>query len=64
MTSTLADAVTELATSFSGQLLQPSDAGYDDARKIHNGLIDKRAGLLPDAVVLPTSSMPSSSREG
>ena len=46
MTSTLADAVTELATSFSGQLLQPSDAGYDDARKIHNGLIDKRPALI------------------
>ncbi len=46
MTSPLADAVTELASSFSGQLLQPSDAGYDDARKIHNGLIDKRPVLI------------------
>ena len=46
MTSSLADAVTELASSFSGQLLQPSDAGYEDARKVHNGLVDKRPALI------------------
>ena len=46
MTSSLADAVTELASGFSGHLLQPSDAGYEDARKVHNGLIDKRPALI------------------
>ena len=46
MTSSLADAVTELASGFSGQLLQPSDAGYEDARKVHNGLVDKRPALI------------------
>ena len=45
MTS-VADAVRDLATRFSGQLLQPSDAGYEDARKVHNGLIDRRPALI------------------
>src|SRR5438445_3511374 len=36
----------ELATTFGGQLLMPSDAGYDDARKVHNGLVDKRPALI------------------
>ena len=42
----LATAVAELAPTFSGQLLQPHDAGYDDARRVHNGLIDKRPALI------------------
>jgi FAD/FMN-containing dehydrogenase len=45
MTS-LADAVRDLSLRFSGQLLQPADAGYEDARKVHNGLIDKRPALI------------------
>ena len=28
------------------ELLQPDDVGYDDARRIHNGLIDKRPALI------------------
>lgn len=32
--------------SFTGELLAPGDAGYDDARQIHNGLIDKRPALI------------------
>jgi FAD/FMN-containing dehydrogenase len=31
---------------FTGQLLQPGDAGYDEARKVHNGLIDKHPALI------------------
>src|SRR5215831_6550350 len=42
----LADAVKDLSTTFTGQLLQPTDAGYDDARRVHNGLIDKRPALV------------------
>ena len=42
----VADAVTELASTFSGQLLQPADAGYEEARKVHNGLVDKRPVLI------------------
>ena len=44
--SSLVSAVSELAKTFSGQLLQPSDMGYDVARKVHNELIDKRPALI------------------
>ena len=39
--------VTELAAQVSGPLLGPGDAGYDPARAVHNGLIDRpsRASL-------------------
>jgi FAD/FMN-containing dehydrogenase len=42
----VADAAGELADTFSGQLLQPGDAGYDEARRVHNGLVDKRPALI------------------
>jgi FAD/FMN-containing dehydrogenase len=42
----IASALKELAPSFSGQLLQPSDAGYDDARRVHNGLVDKHPAVV------------------
>ena len=35
-----------LAKSFSGSLLQPGDDGYEEARRIHNGLVDKRPALI------------------
>src|SRR3990172_4625317 len=38
--------VAELRRAFSGQVLRPDDHGYEDARKLHNGLIDKRPGLI------------------
>ena len=38
--------VDELAKSFTGHLLQPSSPGYDDARRVHNGLIDRRPALI------------------
>jgi FAD/FMN-containing dehydrogenase len=42
----IAEAVVELGQTFSGQLLRSGDAGYDEARKVHNGLIDKRPALI------------------
>ena len=42
----LAATVNELARSFTGQLLQPSEPGYEEARHVHNGLIDKRPALI------------------
>src|SRR3954447_3598210 len=36
----------ELAASFSGELLAPDSPGYDAARKVHNGLIDKQPALI------------------
>ena len=35
-----------LAAGFGGTLLLPSDDGYESARKIHNGLIDRRPALI------------------
>ncbi len=31
---------------FAGQLLRPGDEGYEDARRVHNGLVDKRPALI------------------
>src|SRR5205085_6288971 len=43
--STVANAP-DLAPGFTGELLQPTDAGYDAARRVHNGLVDKRPALI------------------
>ena len=45
----MALSVSDLAARFSGQLLQPNDAGFDGARRVHNGLIDKRPALIAQA---------------
>ena len=42
----IAESAAELARGFSGQVLRPEDPGYDDARKVHNGLVDKRPILI------------------
>ena len=44
--SSLADAVSELAKTFTGQLIRPTDPPYDDVRRVHNGLVDKRPALI------------------
>jgi FAD/FMN-containing dehydrogenase len=35
-----------LAASFRGELLRPGDDGYDEARRVWNGVIDKRPALI------------------
>lgn len=35
-----------LDAGFTGELIRPDDAGYDEARKLFNGLIDKRPSLI------------------
>jgi FAD/FMN-containing dehydrogenase len=40
------DTVAQLAARFSGEVLKPGDAMYDDARRIQNGLIDRRPSLI------------------
>ena len=32
--------------SLRGELIQPKDAGYDAARKVYNGMIDKHPALI------------------
>jgi hypothetical protein len=41
-----AERVEALAGSLSGTILQPGDDGYEAARRVHNGLIDKRPALI------------------
>jgi FAD/FMN-containing dehydrogenase len=38
--------VSTLDATFAGELIGPADAGYDEARKLFNGLIDKRPALI------------------
>src|SRR6266540_1859019 len=54
MSATLAEQTTSLdesaiqglAAEVRGNLIQPGDAGYDDARKIYNGMHDRRPRLV------------------
>ena len=39
-------AIENFKASLRGELLRPDDPGYDDARKIWNGMIDKRPALI------------------
>src|SRR5215210_188806 len=47
MSTTLDNAhVRELAERVSGPVLSQQDPGYDEARAVHNGLVDRRPGLI------------------
>jgi len=43
---TAVDTVSQLRETFSGEILAPGEPGYDEARRIHNGLIDKHPALI------------------
>ena len=38
--------VDEFGARLRGELLRPGDAGYEEARKVWNGMIDKRPALI------------------
>jgi FAD/FMN-containing dehydrogenase len=44
--SSITESIALSASSFSGQLLRPTDPGYDDVRRVHNGLIDKHPAII------------------
>src|ERR671936_1052737 len=47
MSTTLDDGrVGELSGQVSGLVVSPHDAGYDEARAVHNGLVDRRPALI------------------
>jgi FAD/FMN-containing dehydrogenase len=49
MTATVAfdaERLQELRSGFAGSVLESSDPGYDGARSVHNGLIDRRPALI------------------
>jgi FAD/FMN-containing dehydrogenase len=39
-------ALAELTDQISGRVLRPSDDGYEDARRVHNGVIDRRPAVI------------------
>ena len=39
-------AIEKFKTSLRGELLRPNDAGYDDARKVWNGMVNRRPALI------------------
>jgi FAD/FMN-containing dehydrogenase len=43
---TATEALTELIPSFAGRLLQPGDPQFEEARRVHNGFVDKRPGVI------------------
>jgi FAD/FMN-containing dehydrogenase len=44
--ATTDDSAQLLGEAFSGMVLAPGDPGYDDARRVHNRLIDKRPAVI------------------
>jgi len=52
MTQVADTNIEELASGFSGRVLRPGDAGYDDARAVFNGMIDRR----PLVIAQPAST--------
>ena len=51
-------AVTEFAEILRGTLFERDHADYEEARKLYNGMIDKRPLQSRDALMWPTSSPP------
>ena len=45
-----AQSIDQLKSSFRGELIQPGDPSYDAARKVYNGMIDKRPRLIARCV--------------
>ena len=46
MATVEATRLDELRAAFGGSILEPSDPGYDEARRIHNAMIDRRPALI------------------
>jgi len=46
----LEQSINEFSTQLRGELIQPGDPTYDEARKVYNGMIDKRPALIAQCV--------------
>ena len=54
-------ALQALRASLRGPVVMPQDVDYDDVRRIHNAMIDRRPAASSAAPTWPTSWRPSSS---
>jgi FAD/FMN-containing dehydrogenase len=45
-TSTITTAAHQELAGFSGELVGPEDAGYEEARQVYNAMIDRRPALI------------------
>jgi FAD/FMN-containing dehydrogenase len=43
----------QVRASFTGELVSPADPGYEQIRRVHNGLINKRPGLIARCRTVP-----------
>src|SRR6516162_5232235 len=43
-------AITPLKSNLRGELIEPNDAHYDEARKVYNGMIDRRPRIIARCV--------------
>jgi hypothetical protein len=46
----MAQSIEQLKAAIRGPLIQPADAAYDAARKVYNGMIDRRPSLIVRAI--------------
>ena len=46
MTSLNQASIVDLSSRFLGVLLRPDQSGYDEVRRVHNGMIDRRPALI------------------
>jgi FAD/FMN-containing dehydrogenase len=44
------EAIAEFRSQLRGELIQPGDPGYDGARKVYNGMIDKKPRMIATCV--------------
>src|ERR1051325_489319 len=44
------EALTQFRSQLRGELIQPGDPGYENARKVYNGMIDKKPSLIAKCV--------------
>ena len=45
-TETLSSAARSELRGITGEIIGPEDSGYDEARRVHNGMIDRRPGVI------------------
>lgn len=43
----------QVRACFTGELVSPADPGYEQIRRVHNGLINKRPGLIARCRTVP-----------